>query len=92
MPSVPTPLYTPPHEAGYSEAIRQQAVKLYMEGNNYRRFARVLGGSHTSVMNWVNTATNALPDAPLPEQLTVIEEDELFTFVQRKKTKFTLSP
>jgi len=85
--------YTPePTEHGYSDPIRQQAVKLYLEGNNYRRIGRLLGVSHTSVMNWVRDAAALLPEAPMPEAVTVIEQDELFTFVMDKKTSFTSSP
>jgi transposase-like protein len=86
--------YTPdPQETGYPEAMRHRALELYLEGINFRRIARLLKVSHTSVMNWIKAAADQLPDElPLPEQVMVIEEDELFTFVQHKKTKPTSSP
>ena len=82
--------YTPePKAAGYPQAVRQQAVKLVADGVNYRRAARQLGVNHQSVINWVNAAVARLPPAPLPQRVEVIEMDELYTFVERKKTKST---
>ena len=82
--------YTPePKEQGYSAAVRQQAVKLVADGVNFRRTARQLGVNPQSVINWFNAAAAQLPEAPLPDGrgLDVVEMDELFTFVGRKKTK-----
>ena len=84
--------YTPlPAERGYPDAIRQQAITLYMEGMNFRRIARILQVSHVSVMNWVKAHADQLPPAPLPDEspLHVVEMDELYTFVRRKKTDGT---
>jgi transposase len=78
--------YTPePKASGYEETVRQQAVRLVADGMNYRRAARQLGVNHQSVINWVNAAVAQLPAAPLPNQVAVIEMDELYTFVERKK-------
>lgn len=56
---------------------------------NFRRIARMLKVSHTSVMNWVKAYTDSLPDAaPLPQQKQEVNElDELFTFIVEKKTE-----
>jgi transposase-like protein len=81
--------YTPePKEQGYAQAIRQHAVESYVDGLNFRRIARMLKVSHTSVMNWVKAHADSLPDAaPLPARKQVVNElDELFTFVEEKKT------
>ena len=84
--------YTPqPKEAGYEDRIREQAVKLYLDGNNLRRIARIVGVSHQSVANWVKAQAARVPDAP-PQPaaaLAVIEMDELFTFIEHKKTSPT---
>ena len=80
--------YTPdPAEPGYPNAIRRQAVRLHLEGMNYRRVARILQVSHVSVMNWVKARAEQLPAAPIPEAdpLDIVEMDELYTFVSRKK-------
>jgi len=83
--------YTPqPKPQGYRDEIRQQAVRLYVDGLNYRRIARHLGVHHQTVINWINAHIAALPEMPpLPEEITVVEQDELYTFVGDKKTKPT---
>ncbi len=86
--------YTPePKTHGYSQALREQALKLYVDGLNLRRIGRTLGIDHQTVANWVTAHANSLPDSPpMPEQpLAVNELDELFTFIGAKKTKRTSS-
>jgi len=87
-------IYTPePKPLGYPEATKREAVRLYLEGTNFRRIGRVLAVNHQSVVNWVNSYHGALPAAEQsvakPETL---EMDELFTFVGSKKRKHTSSP
>jgi transposase-like protein len=82
--------YTPePKERGYPDEIRLQAIRMYVDGINYRRIARHLNVSHVSVINWVTAFAAQLPDAPLPEDLHTIELDELFTFIETKKNAST---
>jgi transposase len=83
--------YTPePHEHGYPDQIRQQAVRLYVDGMNFRRIARHLEVHHQTVINWINAHIASLPEAaPLPDQIGVVEQDEVFTFVGHKKTRST---
>lgn len=84
--------YTPqPRERGYSDELRLQAIRMYVDGMNYRRIARHIAVHHTSVMNWVKAFAAQLPDAPLPEELPTIELDELFTFIETKKNASTSS-
>ncbi|QYO63175.1 helix-turn-helix domain-containing protein [Leptolyngbya sp. 7M] len=46
--------YTPqPKEQGYPDTVRQQAIRLYVDGMNLRRIARHLGVVHQTVANWV---------------------------------------
>ena len=78
-----------PLPKGYDQAMRDQAVRLYLEGLNLRRIGRILGVNHQSVANWVNAYANQLPDAPVPERVDTAELDELFTFVGHKKTRPT---
>jgi transposase-like protein len=87
--------YTPePKEQGYGEAVRRQAIQLYVDGMNLRRIGRTLGLSHQTVANWVNAHADRLPDEPpLPGGDGAVNElDELFTFVGNKKTSPTSSP
>jgi len=82
--------YTPtPKEHGYSEEVRRRAVELYVDGMNLRRIGRQLGVSPQSVLNWVNAHASGLPPAPQPDQVQVVEMDELHTFITHKKTKPT---
>src|SRR5215216_8189484 len=88
--------FTPlPKPNGYDADRRRAAVKMYVDGGNYRRIARTLGVSHQSVVNWVNEATQQVnPEAtPRPGvgEDDVVELDELFTFVGDKKTLSTSS-
>ena len=80
--------YTPePNEIGYSQALHEQAVRLYVDGMNMRRIARHLGVSVQSVSNWVKAHAAGLPPAPVPEEVETIEMDELYTFIGDKKTE-----
>jgi transposase len=82
--------YTPEsEELGYSEDKRLQAVRMYVDGGNLRRVARHLGVSPQSVANWVKAYAARLPEAPQPEEVDVVEMDELHTFIEHKKTKLT---
>jgi len=69
--------------------MRQQAVKMSVDGINYRRIARFLGVDHKTVMLWVNAYSDQLPPAPIPTDLNNAELDELFTYVGKKKTSST---
>lgn len=82
--------YTPtPKRQGYEPAVRRQAVQWYVDGMNLRRIARHLGVHHQSVANWVKTHAMQIPPAPVPATVEVAEMDELFTFIQSKKTHST---
>src|SRR5262245_24542976 len=82
--------YTPlPKEQDYNDDLRQQAVRLYVDGLNFRRIARQLNVHHQNGINWINAHSASLPDQPpQPETVTVVEQDELYTFVGSKKTRF----
>ena len=75
---------------GYGPEVRTQAVRLYVDGMNVRRIARQWDVHHQSVINGVNAAAEAVPDAPpTPAQVDTVELDALYTFVGRKKTGST---
>ena len=89
--------YTPaPNPLGYDDKVREAALKLYLEGNGFRRIGRLLGVNHQSVANWVNAAHARLPARPAsvsaPEAAGTLEMDELFTFVGSKKSPRISSP
>ena len=83
--------YTPEaKEHGYPDAMRQQAIRLYADGLNYRRIGRVLGVDHVTVMLWVKAHSDQLPSAtPTPADVGVVELDELFSFIGTKKSGST---
>jgi hypothetical protein len=75
---------------GYGDEVKREAVRLYLEGTNFRRIGRVLGVNHQSVINWVNARHASLPPARPPVTAPeTLETDELFTFVGSKKRRRT---
>ena len=83
--------YTPaPNPLGYDEKTREAALKLYLEGNGFRRIGRLLSVNHQSVANWVTAAHARLQagkaEAPAAAAAGTLEMDELFTFVGSKKS------
>ena len=83
--------YTPQPKQMYSDEMRQQALKWYVDGASYRWIGRHLGVHHVTVMNWVKAHADQLPPAAVPDEspLHIVEMDELHTFVGRKKTDGT---
>jgi transposase len=63
------------------------ALRLYVEGNSQRAIGRVLKVSQQSVANWISDYVDKLPPAPVPEKPQDAELDELYTFLQKKKTE-----
>jgi len=85
--------YTPaPKTRSYDLVLRRQALKLYVDGTNFRRIARHLSVNHQTVINGVNQGAANLPAPPLPKErqkeapVETLELDELFTFVSQTKS------
>lgn len=84
--------YTPePKKQGYPENVRKRAMELYVDGGNLRRIARQLKIAPQTVAYWVSEVAEAMPDAPVPNEVKEAEMDELFTFIGDKKTESTFS-
>jgi transposase-like protein len=82
--------YTPnPKPQGYPESMRKRAMKMYVDGSNLRRIARHLKVAPQTIAYWVTNLAEALPSAPMPNEVQEAEMDELFTFIGDKKTEFT---
>ena len=82
--------YTPsPQLIGYDQDLREQAIRLVLDGSSQRQAARHTGVSHDTVANWIKAYADGLPpELPGPDTpVEVAEQDELFTFIGRKKTK-----
>jgi transposase-like protein len=84
--------YTPePRPLGYDNKTKELALKLYLEGNGFRRIGRLLSVNHQSVVNWIN-AFHAERRArklalPVPGKVSTLEMDELFSFIGTKKSQ-----
>lgn len=75
---------------GYDPLLREQAVKLYLEGTSLRAIGRLLSIHHQSVANWINEHANQLPIRVTDDTPTVsVETDELFTYIGKKSAKST---
>ena len=73
---------------GYEPHVREEAVRLYLEGASLRSIGRILHVHHQSVANWVNAAAQELPDQVTDQTPTgTVEVDELFTYVGKKTNK-----
>ena len=80
-------VYTPkPKERNYSEEIKRQAIKLYMEGNSGRAVGRILGISKHTCLYWIRKYAKKIEGKKVSnERVKVIEMDELYTYTERKK-------
>ena len=75
---------------GHDPKIKEAAIRMYLEGNSFRAVGRALGVNFQSVINWVNAAHDKLP--PQVEDQTsaeIVEIDELFTYVGKKRSRRT---
>ena len=70
----------------HPETLKQQALKLYLEGVGFRGIERLLGVSPVAVMHWVKAQAQAQPAAAVrAEAVAWVECDELCTFIGKKK-------
>jgi transposase-like protein len=78
-----TPLRKP---MGHAPALRDAALRLYLEGTSLRAIGRLLHVNHQSIANWVTAAAAQLPSiVSAPTAGETVEVDELYTFVGKKK-------
>ncbi len=77
-----------PIKRAYPTAVKQLCLKMYLNGMGFRAIARVTEIDHTTIINWVEQAGEALSDEPQDSEIPEITEiDELQTFVGNKKKK-----
>ena len=73
---------------GYSDEIRQECLKMYVNGMGFRGIERVKGVHHTTIITWVKQVGKLLPDAYNSDRIPEVGElDELGTFVGSKKVR-----
>ena len=65
--------------------IRQKAIKLYLEGNGFRRIERLIHVSHMSVINWVRLLASKIQKNPKKsEKVVILELDEMCVNFKKK--------
>lgn len=63
---------------------------MYLNGMGFRAIERVMGVHRTTVICWVRQKGEKLPDSITPENIPNVGElDELETFVDSKKTRYS---
>ena len=75
----------------YTEDERRCALMLFLEGNRFRRIARIMNKffgknyKHQTIMNWIKSASlKILKEKSQQEQIDVTEMDELYTYVKKR--------
>ena len=84
-------------EKNYSEEFKQKAITIFYEGNSGRAVGRIMGINKSTVYNWIKKLDEKLQDVDSVEeniavetkQAEVIEVDELFDYINEKKTELT---
>jgi transposase-like protein len=76
----------------YPVSLREEAVRLYLEQNGFRRIGRLLRVNHQTVVNWIREREKEQPPAPQPEQSEVIEMDELYAVHLKRGTSSSSPP
>ena len=82
--------FTDTPKRGKSEEIKAFAVHMYVLCNaSFRMIGRLLGVSAVAVLKWIRAAALKL-ERPVPQKNTssIIIVDEMWHFVNGKKTKF----
>jgi len=79
--------YTRSTPKGQSEAVKETALSLYLSGLSFRRIAKLLHVSAVSVLSWIQK-TPAAESRLKAGQTTVVELDELCTFLTQKKASY----
>jgi transposase-like protein len=76
---------------GYSDEIKSECLKMYVNGMGFRAIERVKKVHHTTIINWVKTVGKVLPDCYEPSEIPEVGElDELETFIGKKKQNLAM--
>ena len=83
--------YTVTHRAGTgTDEIKQEALKLYLEGMGLRAIGRILGFSNVTILRWIRHFGENLPPIKSEEPIETVELDEMHTYVGQKKVLLDL--
>ena len=78
--------YTPqPKLRGACDDLKATALRMYVDGMNFRRIARHLDVHHQTVINWITAAPECVLRSPVPETTETVELD-YFSLHWGKKT------
>ena len=69
----------------YSEELKQQALKLYLEGLGFRSIGRLLRCSHVAVYYWIKAYGEKSSLKIAGSEIEVVEMDEMHSYVGSKK-------
>lgn len=73
----------------YSAEAKALAILMYgMCKSSYGMIARLFKTSRSRVYRWIRGFGETLPEAAIPKKCKDIEFDEMWHFIQLKKTKF----
>ena len=73
---------------GYSTQVKENCLKMYVNGLGFRAIERITGVNHNTVIRWVRKSALSLPDAPEVEEIPEITEiDELQTYIGQKAVR-----
>lgn len=78
--------YTKDKPNGRSEAERNKAIALYLMGMSMRSIAKLFHVNVTSVIYWVRKFAIKNYEKPTPSGAIVVELDEMWHFIESKKT------
>ena len=74
---------------GCSPEMKALAVLPYSMGkSSFRWLEKLFKVAHTSVYKWIILYTKKLPRPPVPNQLREVEIDEMWNFIDSKKTNY----
>lgn len=74
---------------GKPPAMKALAVLLYAMGNaSQGMIARLLGVSHVAVYKWLRAEAEATPEPEARPSAGIVQIDEMWHFVEGKKTRF----
>lgn len=73
-------------QVGKPSKVKRDALILYLEGLGFRSIGRYLNVSHVAVFNWIKSFGERLDEFRNPEDIEVIELDEMHTYIGSKKT------
>ena len=82
--------YTQSSRYRIDRETRIKCIRLYLEGVGFRGIGRLTGVSHVIVQKWVKELGDSIerfrPQTDDVEPVSVMELDEMWHFVQKKRT------